>query len=200
MDRRYWIYAGTTARCLERNTGAIPEGQRNRVRRDASSTARLVVDPDYDEVRGAVPVKRTSQELFFAVVDVEEGGDDPLREFGAVVEAAVSGRSGWNMAYELPEGEVYRELTAERSPAPVREWDVDATADLRKQGYPVELSVPSFRVAARVARELSEEARNAGVEVGTVLVAKSVPADHVDWDVFVAVRDDHRSITLVERE
>lgn len=208
------VYAAASGRCLIRGPDGIDETERDLVQRDFHAGVRLAVDPDRGEIRGVVPARRRSEELFYAVVRPD--ADEPLAvaTFHAAVAEVFDRRDRWAIRTDTPEGEPFRRFldgAADRgtdggaaTPAPSADLDavVDRVATRLRERTPTDPPVVVGVDAFGDGLALLDGLREAGLDPGSAggaVIARTARAQHLDPALVVRIRDGEDGVAILDR-
>ncbi|WP_058366140.1 hypothetical protein [Haloparvum sedimenti] len=212
---RVRVYAAASGQCLVRDADGVDEAERDLVQRDFHAGVRLVVDPDREEIRGIVPARRRSEELFYAVVC--PGGDESLsaETFHAAVAEVFSRHDRWAIRTDTPEGDPFRrflrnsgesptEGTRGERPTDVAPEEIDGSAEsvaslLRERDEsdpPVAVGVSTFGAGLALLDALRESGLDPA-SAGGAVIARTARTDHLAPGLAVRIRDDETGMTVL---
>lgn len=215
------VYAAASGQCLVRGADGVDEAERDIVQRDFHAGVRLVVDADRGEIRGVVPARRRSEELFYAVVRPDAEEPLAVETFHAAIAEMFTRRDRWTIRTDAPEGKPFRRFleNAERQGTTEERATANGTAtDLTPDGFggvvesiapllrkrtasdpPVTVGVPTFGEGLTLLNALRESGVDPAAADGAV-VARTDRTDHLDSGLAVRIRDGEAEVTVLDHE
>lgn len=200
------VYAAASGQCLLRGADGLDETERDLVQREFHAGVRLAIDPVRGEVRGVVPSRRRSEELFYAVVRPD--ADEPLsvEAFHAAVAEVFQRRDRWTIRTDTPEGRPFRQVLGDGEKQSTESENGTETVGTADEPDDVLKSTTS-RLRERTAADppvtadvatfgeglaLLEALRESGLDpasTGGAVVARTASVDHLDPALAVRIRD-----------
>ena len=186
------IYAATSGQCLVRDTAEVDEQERRRVLRDFQAGIRFIIDPSRHEVRGFLPVRRSSPEKFFGVVHFETN-TNPIELYWNQVSEEFKKHPDWTLRDDTEEGRFLRIIAGEM------DRDIETTECINMStlhNSPTIISVSSLEIAGHL---LKREFENGGSNKRLTIVVSVKNPSHVDYDVLYWRRSQDETVKLVEQ-
>ena len=105
------LYSVASGQCLVRDSSEVDEFERTRAQRESRAGILFILDPDRREIRGVVPARRRTQELFYAIVRFTNDEQLRIERFLGAVADIFEKREGWEIRTKTSEGSLFQPHT-----------------------------------------------------------------------------------------
>lgn len=193
------LYSVASGQCLVRGTSEIKESERACVQREFHNGILFILDPDRREIRGIVPARRRTQELFYAVVRFSDAEQLQIERFFGLVADTFEKRENWEIRDETPEGTPFqlfspnrldsaKDINEVKDYATIAEHVFKKTRDETPETT-VTINVANFEVAISLIHQLQESVTVPISEWGTFAIIRESSIEGGSPDVLFRIRD-----------